>query len=108
MGCVKTGGFSNQGLLTVGILSHDLASWLFSFCSSVLLSQDSLLPQEIIIKVEREDAGSLALPSQVSWPLCIRKCTWLVGGRDQVEVSWEVSRKRGDGGTGGQLLQKLN
>ncbi|XP_034493664.1 zinc finger protein 180 isoform X1 [Ailuropoda melanoleuca] len=27
-------------------------------------AQDSLLPQEIIIKVEREDAGSLALPSQ--------------------------------------------
>jgi len=27
-------------------------------------AQDSLLPPEIIIKVEREDAGSLALPSQ--------------------------------------------
>ncbi|XP_053518970.1 zinc finger protein 180 isoform X3 [Artibeus jamaicensis] len=26
--------------------------------------QDSLLPQEVIIKVEREDAGSLAIPSQ--------------------------------------------
>ncbi|KAM9756183.1 zinc finger protein 180 isoform 2-T3 [Dama dama] len=26
--------------------------------------QDSLLPQEIIIKVEGEDAGSLAVPSQ--------------------------------------------
>uniref|UniRef100_A0A8C3W1A0 Zinc finger protein 180 n=1 Tax=Catagonus wagneri TaxID=51154 RepID=A0A8C3W1A0_9CETA len=27
-------------------------------------AQDSLLPQEIIVKVEREDAGSLAVPSQ--------------------------------------------
>ncbi|KAM4800544.1 zinc finger protein 180-like [Urocitellus parryii] len=27
-------------------------------------TQDSLLPQEIIIKVEGEDAGSLAIPSQ--------------------------------------------
>ncbi|XP_039722093.1 zinc finger protein 180-like isoform X2 [Pteropus medius] len=27
-------------------------------------TQSSLLPQEIIIKVEREDAGSLAVPSQ--------------------------------------------
>ncbi|XP_072822994.1 zinc finger protein 180 isoform X1 [Vicugna pacos] len=27
-------------------------------------AQDSLLPQEIIVKVEREDAGSLAIPSQ--------------------------------------------
>ncbi|KAM9756184.1 zinc finger protein 180 isoform 3-T4 [Dama dama] len=30
--------------------------------------QDSLLPQEIIIKVEGEDAGSLAVPSQ-TWHL---------------------------------------
>ncbi|XP_035868950.1 zinc finger protein 180 isoform X5 [Phyllostomus discolor] len=26
--------------------------------------QDSILPQKMIIKVEREDAGSLAIPSQ--------------------------------------------
>lgn len=76
--------FQILALLTMQVLIHDLASWLFSFYSSVLLSQDSLLPQEIIIKVEREDAGSLAIPSQVSWPLYVEKCAWLVSSRDQV------------------------
>lgn len=87
-GCVKTGGLSNPSLPTEQVLSHELALWLFPFFSLVLSSQDSLLPQEIIIKVEGEDAASLAIPSQVSWTwaLYTEKCAWLVGGRGQIEV----------------------
>lgn len=55
---------------------------LISFLSSILLSQDSLLSQEIIIKVEREDSGPVAVPSQVSWThglFTLRNvCGWLV------------------------------
>lgn len=81
MGCIKTGGMSNPSLLTVRVLSCD-GTPLISFLSPILLSQDSLLPQEIIIKVEREDSGPMAVPSQVSWThglFTLRNvCGWLV------------------------------
>lgn len=79
-GGVKVGGMSNLGPLT-GDLSCHLAPWLSSFFSSVLPSQDSFLPQEIIIKVEGEDTGSLTIPSQVGWarPLSLHWETCMAG-----------------------------
>ncbi|KAL4666581.1 hypothetical protein H8959_005270 [Pygathrix nigripes] len=43
-------------------------------------AQDSFLPQEIIIKAEGEDTGSLTIPSQVGWArplLYTEKRAWL-------------------------------
>src|SRR3712207_6855810 len=66
-------------------------STLFPYTTLFRSSQDSLLPQEIIIKVEGEDAAPLAIPFQVSWTwaLYTEKCAWLVGGGGQMERSEE-------------------
>lgn len=78
---------------------------LISFLSPILLSQDSLLPQEIIIKVEREDSGPMAVPSQVSWThglFTLRNvCGWLVA---EARLKWTGKWVESDG-NGGKYIE---